>query len=116
MTFSLHHRWALQIISQLERLVVPLNNQLQFLHDVSGPLATLRNCVTRWQAIQPAEEQLELERKPQVKAPQLLLPTPRDDPSVITRDLVDSLRGMWILVVFFRFSYQRAFFANADST
>ncbi|KAG3200684.1 hypothetical protein JG687_00003573 [Phytophthora cactorum] len=113
--FRIHLRLALQIIAQVEQLIVSLNHQLHFLPNISGPLATLQKCVTRWQAIQPpTEEQLEIQCKQQDKTPEIL-PTPREDPVIITSELVDSLRTTWILVLFFRFSYQRAFFANAGS-
>ncbi|KAF1781135.1 PIN domain-like [Phytophthora cactorum] len=113
--FRIHLRLALQIIAQVEQVIVSLNHQLHFLPNISGPLATLQKCVTRWQAIQPpTEEQLEIQCKQQDKTPEIL-PTPREDPVIITSELVDSLRTTWILVLFFRFSYQRAFFANAGS-
>ncbi|KAG1707374.1 hypothetical protein DVH05_026565 [Phytophthora capsici] len=111
--FTIQHRLALQIITHIEQLVVPLNHQLQYLDEISGPLATLRECVDRWQAIQPpTEEQLDIQRK-QPNKTQEIFPTPRSDPILTTTELVNSLRTIWALVVFFRFSYQRAFFANA---
>ncbi|KAG7378838.1 hypothetical protein PHYPSEUDO_009463 [Phytophthora pseudosyringae] len=113
--FNIHHRLALQIIAQMERLVVPLNHQLHFLQTISEPLAVLRKCVARWKAIQPpTEELLELLSKQQEKTPEVL-PTPREDPVIITSKLVESLRTTWVLVLFFRLSYQRAFFANGGS-
>ncbi|ETO64912.1 hypothetical protein F444_17672 [Phytophthora nicotianae P1976] len=111
--FNIHQRLVLQIIAQVERLIVPLNYQLHFLHNLSEPLATLQKRVARWQTIQhPTEEQLDFQSKQQHKT-QDLLPTPRGDPVSITNELVDSLRTTWVLVLFLRFSYQRAFFANA---
>ncbi|KAE9012113.1 hypothetical protein PF005_g10018 [Phytophthora fragariae] len=112
--FSIHHRLALHIITRIEKLVDPLNHQLQFLHKTSDLISTLRAHVTRWQSIQPpTEAAIELDRKQREEAPGNIPPTPRDDPVPIIEELVGSLRTTWILVMFFRFSYQRAFFANA---
>lgn len=114
--FTILHGLAFQIATQIEELVVPLNHQLQFLHKISEPLAILRKRVTRWQAIQPpTEDQLKLQRNQQEKTPDVVPLTPREDPVTITSELVDSLRTAWLLVLFFRFSYQRVFFANSDS-
>ncbi|KAJ8574868.1 hypothetical protein ON010_g4345 [Phytophthora cinnamomi] len=111
--FIIHHRLALDIMTKIEKMIVPLNHQLQFLHKTSDLISMLRRSITRWQSIQPpTDATLELGLKQQEKAPGNIPLTPRDDPVIITNDLVDSLRATWILVLFFRFSYQRAFFSN----
>ncbi|RLN98800.1 hypothetical protein BBJ28_00017355 [Nothophytophthora sp. Chile5] len=109
---SLQHRVAGQILTEMEQLVVPMNRQLQLLHPLSEHLESLRDQITRWQAtLPPPEEQLELQRHQPAQSPF----TPRETPLTITQELVASLRTTWTLVLFFRFSYQRAFFANRES-
>ncbi|GMF38298.1 unnamed protein product [Phytophthora fragariaefolia] len=115
--FDTFYRSILQIITQVEKLVIPLNVQLQFMDKVSEISSALRKYVNCWKSIQhQSEGELRFEREQQNKVlPEIASLTPREDQTTLMVDLVKNLRTAWVVVIFFRFSYQRAFFANYDN-